>query len=118
MSAHHEPGVQEDVDVTVMAFAQWLSENRSRTQNNIQQLLAEMGIIRNGITANNSDLMEFKRHSAQVQQQQQREIGELREKVGQQREIGGRRAEGEEKVGQQHFDLGLLGNVYEWDILG
>ena len=31
-----------------------------------RQMLAEMGIIRNGITSNNADLVEFKRNTATV----------------------------------------------------
>merc|ERR1719327_847627 len=42
-------------------------------------MLAEMGIIRNGITSNNTDLTEFKRNTAQVQQQMQSQISELRD---------------------------------------
>ncbi|CAE8696220.1 unnamed protein product, partial [Polarella glacialis] len=40
------PGVQ-DLDVTVLAFAQWLSEMKGRSNSSLQQMLAEMGIIRN-----------------------------------------------------------------------
>jgi len=71
----------ESVDVTVLAFAQWLSEMRSRTNSNIQQVLAEMGIIRNGITSNNTDLTEFKRNCANIQQQQQSQLADLRDKL-------------------------------------
>merc|ERR1719401_2742349 len=44
-------------------------------------MLAEMGIIRNGITTNNTDLTEFKRNTATVQQQMQSQISDLRDKV-------------------------------------
>merc|ERR550514_1335076 len=40
-------------------------------------MLAEMGIIRNGITSNNTDLTEFKRNTATVQPQ----ISDLRDKL-------------------------------------
>merc|ERR1719377_211127 len=42
-------------------------------------MLAEMGIIRNGITSNNADLTEFKRNTATVQMQSQ--ISDLRDKL-------------------------------------
>mmetsp|Transcript_55161 Transcript_55161/g.129146 ORF Transcript_55161/g.129146 Transcript_55161/m.129146 type:complete len:349 (-) Transcript_55161:50-1096(-) len=71
----------QDIDVTVLAFAQWLSEMRSRSNSSLQQMLAEMGIIRNGITSNNTDLAEFKRNTATVQQQMQSQISDLRDKL-------------------------------------
>lgn len=76
------PGQNTDtIDVTVLAFAQWLSEMRSRSNSSLQQMLAEMGIIRNGITSNNTDLTEFKRNTATVQQQMQSQISDLRDKL-------------------------------------
>jgi predicted nucleic acid-binding Zn-ribbon protein len=69
------------LDVTVLAFAQWLSEMRSRSNSSLTQMLAEMGIIRNGITSNNADLTEFKRNTATVQQQMQSQISDLRDKL-------------------------------------
>jgi len=79
------PGQQmplpQDLDVTVLAFAQWLSEMRARSNASLQQMLAEMGIIRNGITSNNTDLTEFKRNTATVQQQMQSQISDLRDKL-------------------------------------
>eukprot|EP00931_Biecheleriopsis_adriatica_P074605 TRINITY_DN4862_c0_g1_i1.p1 TRINITY_DN4862_c0_g1~~TRINITY_DN4862_c0_g1_i1.p1 ORF type:complete len:367 (+),score=76.38 TRINITY_DN4862_c0_g1_i1:118-1101(+) len=74
------PNVQ-DLDVTVLAFAQWLSEMKLRSNSSLQQMLAEMGIIRNGITSNNTDLTEFKRNTATVQQQMQSQISDLRDKL-------------------------------------
>merc|ERR1719456_1299935 len=74
------PNVQ-DLDVTVLAFAQWLSEMRANSKTSLQQMLAEMGIIRNGITSNNTDLTEFKRNTATVQQQMQSQISDLRDKL-------------------------------------
>lgn len=71
----------QDLDVTVLAFAQWLSEMRSRSNHSLNQMLAEMGIIRNGITSNNTDLTEFKRNTATVQQQMQSQISDLRDKL-------------------------------------
>lgn len=72
---------KDDLDVTVLAFAQWLSDMRSRSNASLQQMLAEMGMIRNGITQNNSDLTEFKRNTATVQQQMQSQICDLRDKL-------------------------------------
>jgi len=80
MAGGEFPQVQ-DLDVTVLAFAQWLSEMRSRSNTSLQQMLAEMGIIRNGITSNNTDLTEFKRNTATVQQQMQSQISDLRDKL-------------------------------------
>merc|ERR1719213_977759 len=54
---------------------------RSRSTASVQQMLAEMGIIRNGITSNNADLVEFKRNTATVQQQMQSQIIDLRDKL-------------------------------------
>lgn len=71
----------QDLDVTVLAFAQWLSEMKLRSNSSLQQMLAEMGIIRNGITTNNTDLTEFKRNTATVQQQMQSQISDLRDKL-------------------------------------
>lgn len=71
----------QDLDVTVLAFAQWLSEMKLRSGSSLQQMLAEMGIIRNGITSNNTDLTEFKRNTATVQQQMQSQISDLRDKL-------------------------------------
>lgn len=70
-----------DMDVTVLAFAQWVSEMKTRQTNSQHQMTAEMSIIRNAITTNNTDLADFKRHSAAVQQQMQREISEIRESL-------------------------------------
>merc|ERR1719386_624962 len=80
MPGSRQPGPQ-DLDVTVLAFAQWLSEMRARSNASLQQMLAEMGIIRNGITSNNTDLTEFKRNTATVQQQMQSQISDLRDKL-------------------------------------
>ncbi|CAD7932029.1 unnamed protein product [Amoebophrya sp. A120] len=71
----------ENVDVTVLAFAQWLSEMRNRTNGNLQQILAEMGIVRNGISSNNQELSDFKRNATTVQQQQQQQLVDLRERL-------------------------------------
>merc|ERR1719424_1781763 len=79
--AHHRPPNVQDLDVTVLAFAQWLSEMRANSKTSLQQMLAEMGIIRNGITTNNTDLTEFKRNTATVQQHMQSQISDLRDKL-------------------------------------
>merc|ERR1719387_653776 len=70
-----------DLDVTVLAFAQWVSEMKTRQHHSQHQMQAEMSIIRNAITTNNSDLSDFKRHSAAIQQQIQAEISEIRESL-------------------------------------
>merc|ERR1719160_595139 len=51
-------------------------------------MLAEMGIIRNGITSNNTDLTEFKRNTATVQQQLQQQIIQLQTEVNELRMKG------------------------------
>merc|ERR1719313_2753610 len=73
--------VGDDVDPTMQAFAQWLSEMKARSNNSLAQMLAEMGIIRDGITSNSTDLTEFKRHSISIQQQMQSQLTDLREKL-------------------------------------
>jgi hypothetical protein len=70
-----------DLDVTVIAFAQWVSEMKSRQNSSHQQMQAEMNVIRNAITSNSSELSDFKRHSASVQQQMQNEMFEIRESL-------------------------------------
>mmetsp|Transcript_144514 Transcript_144514/g.402647 ORF Transcript_144514/g.402647 Transcript_144514/m.402647 type:complete len:364 (-) Transcript_144514:99-1190(-) len=70
-----------DLDVTVLAFAQWVSELRSRQHNAQHQMQAEMSMIRNAITSNHTDLSDFKRHGAAIQQQMQSEINEIRESL-------------------------------------
>mmetsp|Transcript_5978 Transcript_5978/g.13158 ORF Transcript_5978/g.13158 Transcript_5978/m.13158 type:complete len:334 (-) Transcript_5978:172-1173(-) len=72
---------QGDMDVTVLAFAQWVSEMKNRQHTSQHQMQAEMSIIRNAIAANNTDLTDFKRHGATIQQQMQSEIGEIRESL-------------------------------------
>lgn len=72
---------REEVDVTMQAFSNWLTEVKARSNNSLQQMLAEMGIIRDGITSNNTDLTEFKRHSTSIQQQMQSQLTDLREKL-------------------------------------
>jgi chromosome segregation ATPase len=81
LGAYMPTSSKEDLDVTVLAFAQWLSDMRSRSNASLQQMLAEMGMIRNGITQNNADLTEFKRNTATVQQQMQSQICDLRDKL-------------------------------------
>jgi len=68
-------------DATMQAFSQWLSEMRARSNSSLQQMLAEMGIIRDGITSNSTDLTEYKRHSISIQQQMQSQLTDLREKL-------------------------------------
>jgi len=70
---------QLDLDVTVLAFAQWTSELKSRQHNSQHQMQAELSMIRNAITSNQTELSDFKRHGAAIQQQMQSEINEIRE---------------------------------------
>uniref|UniRef100_A0A6T9EHY3 Uncharacterized protein n=1 Tax=Noctiluca scintillans TaxID=2966 RepID=A0A6T9EHY3_NOCSC len=70
-----------DLDVTVLAFAQSMSEMKTRQHNSQHQMQAEMSVIRNAIAANNTDLADFKRHSAAIQQQMQNEICEIRDSL-------------------------------------
>lgn len=71
-----------DLDVTVLAFAQGVSDMKTRQVNSQHQMQAEMSIIRNSITSNNTELSDFKRHSAAIQQQMQGEINEIRDSLG------------------------------------
>jgi hypothetical protein len=70
-----------DLDVTVLAFAQWVSEMKSRQGSSHHQMQAEMSIIRNAIASNNTELSDFKRHSASIQQQMHSETNEIRESL-------------------------------------
>merc|ERR1719343_1992843 len=44
-------------------------------------MTAEMSMIRNATSANHTDLADFKRHGAAIQQQMQSEINEIRESL-------------------------------------
>eukprot|EP01066_Platyproteum_vivax_P007810 Platyproteum_vivax@DN3143_c0_g1_i2.p1 len=70
-----------DVDGTVQAFAQWLTEMKMNGNNCMNHVTSEMGIIRDGITANYTNLTEYKRHSTSIQQQMQSQLTDLREKL-------------------------------------
>lgn len=70
-----------DVDVTVMAYAQWLSEMKQQASNSRYQQQAELDLMRDAINANNGELVDFKRHSSQVVQQLQVQVTELRAKL-------------------------------------
>jgi chromosome segregation ATPase len=74
-----EPG--GDVDVTVMAYAQWLSEMRQQATNTRYQQQAELDLMRDAINANNGELVDFKRHSSQIVQQLQNQVSEIRAKL-------------------------------------
>jgi len=78
-AAHIQAHSQLDLDVTVLAFAQWTSELKSRQHNSQHQMQAELSMIRNAITSNKTELSDFKRHGAAIQQQMQSEINEIRE---------------------------------------
>merc|ERR1719199_1248211 len=70
-----------DVDVTVMAYAQWLSEMKQQASNSRYQQQAELDLMRDAINANNGELVDFKRHSSQVVQQLQGQVTEIRAKL-------------------------------------
>merc|ERR1719359_2657783 len=70
-----------EVDATMQAFAQWLSEMKARSNSSLAQMLAEMGIIRDGITKECTELTEFKRQSISNQQQMSSQLTDLREKL-------------------------------------
>jgi len=57
MESYEEFAREARLITKVLEFAQWLSEKRSRSNSSLQQMLAEMGIIRN---RNNTDLTQFK----------------------------------------------------------
>merc|ERR1719201_2445856 len=79
MGGDGEPNV--DTDITVQAFAQWLTEMKTRNSRSLQEMLSEMSIIRDGITSNNVELTDFKRHSTGISQQMQSRLTDLREKL-------------------------------------
>lgn len=68
-------------DATVQAFTQWLAELRGKSGRIQQDLLSEMGGIRDAITSNNVELTDFKRHSTNISQQMQTQLTDLREKL-------------------------------------
>jgi len=68
-------------DVTVQAFAQWLTELKGRSSRTQQEMLAEMSVIRDGITSNNMELIDFKRNSTGISQQMQSQLTDLRDKL-------------------------------------
>lgn len=70
-----------ETDSTVQAFAQWLAEMKGKNHRTMQEMLSEMSIIRDGITSNNVELTDFKRHSSGISQQMQSQLTDLREKL-------------------------------------
>lgn len=68
-----------DVDVTALAFAQYVTELKSQASSSHHQLHAEIGAVRNRTTGSLAELRDFKRNSTAVQQQMQAEISALRE---------------------------------------
>lgn len=74
-------GYTVETDMTCQAFAQWLTELRSRNSRTLHEMLSEMSIIRDGITSNNMELSEFKRSATNVSQQMQVQLTDLREKL-------------------------------------
>lgn len=70
-----------DVDVTVLAFAQWVMELKTKSSNSQKSLQIELNTIKNAINGNHSDLADFKRQGAAIQQHMQSEINEIRESL-------------------------------------
>lgn len=70
-----------DLEVTVLAFAQWVTELKARQTSSYQQVQAELSVIRNSIASNHTELTDVKRHGAAIQQQMQSEINEIRESL-------------------------------------
>lgn len=70
-----------ETDVTCQAFATWLTEMRSKNSRTMQEMTSEISVIREGITSNNVELSDFKRHSTGVSQQMQTQLTDLREKL-------------------------------------
>lgn len=70
-----------ETDMTVQAFAQWLTEMKARSSRTLQEMLSEMSIIRDGITSNNVELTDFKRSGSGISQQMQSQLTDLREKL-------------------------------------
>jgi len=70
-----------DMDVTVLAFAQWVSELKNKQANSQRSLQVELNTIKNAINSNHTDLADFKRHGAAIQQQMQAETNEIRESL-------------------------------------
>jgi len=71
-----------DVDLTVMAYAQWLSEMKQQASSARYNQQAELDVIRDAIGQNTSEIGEFKRHSSMVVKQLQAQVSELRAKLG------------------------------------
>uniref|UniRef100_A0A0G4HNG3 Uncharacterized protein n=1 Tax=Chromera velia CCMP2878 TaxID=1169474 RepID=A0A0G4HNG3_9ALVE len=67
-----------NIDVTVLTFANWLTEMRNISNTMVNNMVAEMGVIRNGIQTNQADLNEFKHQAATVQQQMQKQISDIK----------------------------------------
>mmetsp|Transcript_16212 Transcript_16212/g.46958 ORF Transcript_16212/g.46958 Transcript_16212/m.46958 type:complete len:341 (-) Transcript_16212:142-1164(-) len=70
-----------DMDVTVLAFAQWVSELKTRQSYSQNQVRAEMSTIRTAVSSNQTDLADFRRHGAAIQQQMQSEINDIRNQL-------------------------------------
>eukprot|EP00931_Biecheleriopsis_adriatica_P062175 TRINITY_DN37446_c0_g1_i1.p1 TRINITY_DN37446_c0_g1~~TRINITY_DN37446_c0_g1_i1.p1 ORF type:complete len:498 (+),score=104.60 TRINITY_DN37446_c0_g1_i1:46-1539(+) len=70
-----------DVDLTVMAYAQWLSDVKQQAASARYHQQAELDVMRDAIGAHSGELTEFKRHSTMVVQQLQSQVAELRVKV-------------------------------------
>eukprot|EP00930_Biecheleria_cincta_P090117 TRINITY_DN7945_c0_g1_i3.p1 TRINITY_DN7945_c0_g1~~TRINITY_DN7945_c0_g1_i3.p1 ORF type:complete len:442 (+),score=75.68 TRINITY_DN7945_c0_g1_i3:130-1455(+) len=70
-----------DVDMTVMAYAQWLSDVKQQAASARYHQQAELRAMQDAIGAQSGELAEFKRHSTLIVQQLQSQVSELRVKV-------------------------------------
>jgi hypothetical protein len=79
MAALASPPIEPDP--TCQAFTTWLTQLRGKHNRVRNEIISEMSIIRDGITSNNVELGDFKRHSTAISQQMQAQLTDLREKL-------------------------------------
>jgi len=70
-----------DVDVTVMAYAQWLSEMKQQATNARFQQKAELELMREAMSVNTAELNDFKRQYSGAVQQLQSQVSEVRTRL-------------------------------------
>eukprot|EP00927_Polykrikos_kofoidii_P015200 TRINITY_DN16746_c0_g1_i1.p1 TRINITY_DN16746_c0_g1~~TRINITY_DN16746_c0_g1_i1.p1 ORF type:complete len:620 (+),score=97.05 TRINITY_DN16746_c0_g1_i1:15-1874(+) len=70
-----------DLDVTVMAYAQWLSEMKRQATSVRLKQTAEIDIMRDAMAANRTELADFKRQYTNSIQQLQSHVSELRTRL-------------------------------------
>jgi len=67
-----------DVDSTVLAYAQWLSELQQHANQAKYHQKAELEVLRESVSAQNSELNDFKRHCMGAIQQIQQQVSDLK----------------------------------------